>query len=154
MNGSLKAGKFAGAQSYEGGLAFFPQSGADQAAYDTDLVVYDGCDCGALNLLGCNDDGPGCGGFTSELTVPVTAGNCYLVRVGGWMDGDQGDGTVDLSTKCGPDCVADFNGDGVVGVPDLLTLLGFWNMPGGDLNGDGTTSVPDLLILLSSWGPC
>ncbi len=26
------------------------------ASYDSDLVIYDNTDCGALNLLGCNDD--------------------------------------------------------------------------------------------------
>lgn len=67
------------------------------AAYDSDMVVYDGCDCGSPVLLGCNDDGDGCGGFSSEVTVPVIQGNCYLVRIGGFSSGDQGSGTVSLS---------------------------------------------------------
>ena len=67
------------------------------AGYDTDLVVYDGCDCANLVLLGCNDDASGCSGFTSELTVPVVSGGCYLVRVGGWNNGNQGTGTVNLT---------------------------------------------------------
>jgi hypothetical protein len=67
------------------------------AAYDTDLVVYDGCDCDNLNLLACNDDAPGCSGFTSEVIVPVVSGNCYKIRVGGWNDGDQGTGTLTIT---------------------------------------------------------
>ena len=54
-------------------------------------------------------------------------------------------------------CPADMDGDNVVAVPDLLTLLGAWGTnPGGppDLDGDGTVAVPDLLQLLAAWGPC
>ncbi|MCZ6655210.1 MAG: dockerin type I domain-containing protein [Planctomycetota bacterium] len=72
-------------------------STCNQASYDTDLVVYNGCDCSNLDLLGCNDDGSGCAGFTSEVAVPVFQNNCYLVRVGGWNSGDEGTGTVTLT---------------------------------------------------------
>ncbi len=70
------------------------------AAYDTDLVVYDGTDCGALSLLACNDDTTGCAGFTSEVEVPVVAGNDYLIRVGGFDVDDEGTG--DLTITCTP----------------------------------------------------
>lgn len=54
-----------------------------------------------------------------------------------------------------PTCPADFDGDGVVGVPDLLILLANWVMPGtGDIDCDGLVAVPDLLFLLAAWGPC
>ena len=78
------------------------------ATYDTDLAVYDGCECG-VGLedppLGCNDDDPvnACGtmagGFHSTLVVPVIAGNCYKIRVGGFADGDFGPG--ELLVTCG-----------------------------------------------------
>ncbi len=69
--------------------------------YDSDIVIYDGCDCNNLVLLGCNDDGPGCSGFSSELTVPVVAGNCYLIRIGKYEAGfSDGSGTV--LVQCGP----------------------------------------------------
>ncbi len=76
-------------------------STCNQAAYDTDLVVYDGCACPVsdANLLGCDDDAGEVCDFTSEVTVPVTNGNCYKIRVGGWMEGDQGTGT--LTVSCG-----------------------------------------------------
>ncbi len=74
--------------------------------YDTDLVVYDTCDCipGDADLLGCNDDG--CPGeapesYRSTLTVPVVLGNCYLIRVGGYSAGDEGLGTM-VITCAGP----------------------------------------------------
>jgi hypothetical protein len=58
-------------------------TGAD---FDTKIAVYDGCGCPVSDatLLGCNDDGPGCPNYTSAVTVPVTAGRCYMVRVGGF----------------------------------------------------------------------
>jgi probable HAF family extracellular repeat protein len=53
---------------------------------------------------------------------------------------------------------ADFDGDGSVGVADLLVLLGGWGdcppPPAGcttDLDSDGQTGVSDLLILLAEW---
>ncbi len=74
------------------------------ANYDTDLVVYNGCSCplGQGDFLGCNDDSTSCDLFTSRLTVPVVAGQCYKVRVGGFSAGDFGGGTVTLSCQPGP----------------------------------------------------
>ena len=71
-------------------------STCDTANYDTDLVVYSGCDCPVSDaeLLGCDDDTTGCAGYTSEVTVPVSLGECYLIRIGGYGDDDQGTGTV------------------------------------------------------------
>jgi hypothetical protein len=49
----------------------------------------------------------------------------------------------------------DFNGDGVIGVLDILALLGAWgpnpNHP-ADFDGNGDVGVTDLLILLANWG--
>ncbi len=56
-----------------------------------------------------------------------------------------------------PACPADLDGDRVVAVPDLLTLLAAWGTnPGGppDFDGDGTVAFADLLILLGNWGVC
>ncbi|MCZ6651644.1 MAG: hypothetical protein O7D91_01260 [Planctomycetota bacterium] len=76
-------------------------STCNQATYDTDLVIYDGCACppSGETLLGCNDDTPDCAVFTSQLTVPVTTGNCYKIRIGGFAAGNSGTGTV--SVTCG-----------------------------------------------------
>jgi hypothetical protein len=52
-------------------------------------------------------------------------------------------------------CPCDLDGDGEVGVDDLLIVLGAWGTgPGGDCTGDGATNVNDLLALLAAWGPC
>ncbi len=54
---------------------------------------------------------------------------------------------------------ADLNGDGSVGVKDLLFLLGSWGVCGkgcclADLDINGNVGVTDLLILLGNWGSC
>ncbi len=57
-------------------------------------------------------------------------------------------------------CIADLDGDGTVGVPDLLSLLGSWGpcppkaeCP-ADFDNTGDVGVKDLLVLLGNWGPC
>lgn len=74
-------------------------STCDTVNYDSDLVCYEGWDCNDLTFLGCNDDGSGCGGYSSYLEVPVVAGEPYTIRVGGWESGDSGSGT--LLIECG-----------------------------------------------------
>ncbi len=54
-------------------------------------------------------------------------------------------------------CSWDLDGDGTVGVLDLLALVAAWySDPGGqpDFNADGTVDILDLLKLLAKWGPC
>ncbi|MCH7545792.1 MAG: hypothetical protein IID30_05240 [Planctomycetes bacterium] len=54
-------------------------------------------------------------------------------------------------------CLADTNGDSMVNVTDLLTLLGGWGPNVGhpaDFNDDGNVNVTDLLALLAAWGVC
>ncbi len=86
-------------------------STCDTVNYDSDLVIYDNTDCGNLSFLACNDDATGCAGFSSILTAPVVAGSSYLIRVGGWNNGDQGSGTLSISNDGAPCTVC---GDGVV----------------------------------------
>lgn len=55
-----------------------------------------------------------------------------------------------------PQCIADLNGDGLVGSADLAIVLGTWG-PGdsiGDINNSGDVTAADLAIVLGSWGPC
>ena len=62
-----------------------------------------------------------------------------------------------------PPCPWDLNGDGTVGIGDLLALFSEWGpcpgQPGppecpGDFNADGSVGVADLLIMFANWGPC
>ncbi len=82
---------------------------------------------------------------------------------------DAGQYDVIVSTSCGSVISAaatlvvvspgagDLNGDGVVGIMDLLALLKAWgpckDCP-ADFDGDGTVGILDLLTLLANWGPC
>lgn len=53
-------------------------------------------------------------------------------------------------------CPQDIDGNSVVGVSDLLDLLGAWGTDDSDadIDGDGEVGVNDLLNLLGAWGPC
>lgn len=65
------------------------------AQFDTFLAVYEGCDCPPENLAGCSDDF--CD-LQSEVTIPVTAGSCFKIRVGGFEeDTEVGPGTLSIS---------------------------------------------------------
>lgn len=60
-----------------------------------------------------------------------------------------------MPVLAGGGCVADLDGNGIVGGGDLAPLLGAWGGRGpADLNGDGVVGGADLSILLASWGPC
>ncbi|MDG2424487.1 MAG: proprotein convertase P-domain-containing protein [Phycisphaerales bacterium] len=129
--------------------------------YDSDLVVYDGDDCDSLALLGCNDDGDGCEGYSSYLEVPVTRDQPYLIRVGGWNDGNVGTGELLVDGPIAgcdddPKCPGDTNGDGTADVNDVLNILAAYGSddPDADLDGNGVVDVSDVLLLLQYYGDC
>ncbi len=51
------------------------------------------------------------------------------------------------------DCIADFNGDGIVNTQDVLAFLNAWNSgdPRADINGDGVVNTQDVLLFLNLW---
>ncbi len=115
------------------------------------------CPTGSGEILACNT--AGCGSTRGTVTLSATAGETYLIRIGG-HNGATGEAVIDISCDPVDLCIGDLNGDGVVDVSDLLILLGAWGeCPRGeacpaDLNDDGTVDVSDLLILLGAWGAC
>ena len=60
------------------------------AAFDTRLAVLMGCS--PVDAIACNDDGPGCTGFTSTVRFVAAVGVEYLVAVGGFDDANAGAG--------------------------------------------------------------
>lgn len=77
----------------------------DLINFDSRLVVYGPnvtCPVTPDDLYACNDDGPGCTGYNSDLTFSVQSGNTYLLRLGGYA-GDAGTGTFDLVEIIPPD---------------------------------------------------
>ena len=71
----------------------------NQAFWDTNLVLYEGCDCPATpsQFLACNEDDEDCLFFTSRMLAPVEAGVCYKIRLGGFLDMHEGPGTLTVS---------------------------------------------------------
>ena len=65
--------------------------------FDTDVVVYQG-NCDNKKQVACNGDDDNCADFTSFLQMPVTSGESYLIRVGGWDQESVGNG--DLLIEC------------------------------------------------------
>ncbi len=82
------------------------QSGGND---DSVIIVYDGGACPTAGdpCLASSDDACGSGGFMSEVSIPVTGGQSYLIQIGGW-NGSEGDGTLDISLVAGSndDCCA------------------------------------------------
>lgn len=88
------------------GTAMASLCGSD---YDTRLAVYAGCGCPTAAPLDCSDDdcGTGVGNVQSRVVFSATAGQSYMVRVGGYL-GAQGNGK--LTIGCNVDACA--NGTG------------------------------------------
>ena len=134
-------------------------STCDLIDFDSDIVVYEGM-CSSMSQVSCNGDGEGCAGYSSILTMQVTEGSSYLIRVGGWSESSSGSGTLLIDGPegdCGgTDCDTDITGDGAVGVNDVLAVIDQWGVAGGpsDVNGDGIVDVGDLLAVVGTWGPC
>ena len=126
--------------------------------FDSDLVVYNGS-CEMLNQVGCNGDGAGCAGFTSELTLDVTEGDTYFIRVGGFNANSYGHGQIVFGgQQCSPDtpCQGDVDLDGFINITDVLLIIDHWGEFEGeyDINENGTVDLGDLLIVIASWGNC
>ena len=123
-------------------------------SFDSDLVLYEWTgDCGdTVDPYACNDDGPGCPGYSSLLTTTVVGGQDYLLRVGGWNGGQAGTGWISINCEPYP-LDGDLNDDGEINIDDLLILLGaYGTSDAGDVDGDGDTDIEDLLAFLSLWG--
>ncbi|HMN95345.1 MAG TPA: S8 family serine peptidase [Phycisphaerales bacterium] len=87
--------------------AYMTASTCGTASFDTKLAVYGpgllGASCPSTGFLGgvllaCNDDAPGCSGFTSKIVIPVTQGTTYRIRVGGFSGAS---GTGSIVVTCG-----------------------------------------------------
>lgn len=73
-------------------------STCNSASFDTRLAIYNAnvsCPVSDADLLACNDDGSGCGAYSSLVFFDVEAGNTYLLRLGGYQ-GETGTGTFNL----------------------------------------------------------
>jgi hypothetical protein len=80
------------------------------APFDTGIEVYDLCPEKGGTLLACNDDGFGCAAFSSQLSLSLTEGVTYLIRVGGWA-GATGATELIISSGSLPGCGDPGSGD-------------------------------------------
>ena len=106
----------------------------------------------SLNTAG-NDGGAlhvNNGGLFLQNTI-VCGNSAEQIAGTGWAD--QGGNTIEDDCET---CTGDIDGNGLVGIDDLLALLNYWGMVNSiaDLNEDGTTDIKDLLILIGAWGFC
>lgn len=130
--------------------AFPPGAGA------MEVRVYD-FDTNALLGTTTIDSAVAGGTFLGIVAEPP----CSIGRVNLWgpgqfacCGGDEVVYEVGLHAAEAP-CAADVNGDGEVGINDLLHLLSVWGTAGPpDPSGDGTVDIVDLLLMLGSWGEC
>ncbi len=96
--------------------------------------------------------------LSGSATIAVQEGYDFGIIVGGsnFDSNSLLSGTVKL-TSFSPSCTGDLDGDGSVGIVDLLGMLGNWGCSPGataDLDQDGFVGIVDLLALLAAWGPC
>jgi len=128
--------------------------------FDAILAVYGSgntCFCPSDNasLQSCGDDTCGFGGGPAFVDLPVTAGRCYTVRVGGFGS-STGDGelTLEYLTTCRP---MDLNRDGQVDMADFAILQNCFGPVGpgcedADFDGDGVTDVRDYRVFFAVLG--
>jgi CxxC motif-containing protein (DUF1111 family) len=54
-------------------------------------------------------------------------------------------------------CMGDIDGDNMLGVGDILAIIGAWgpcSNCAADIDGDGVVNVTDLLYIVGNWGAC
>ena len=108
-------------------------------------------------------------GATFDDDAGNNSGSAYVFGVSGDCNGNGSPDACDIldgvACDCNdngvPDecegCIGDLDGDGTVGVKDLLILLGSWgpcDCCPADLNCDGVVDGADQAILEANWGPC
>lgn len=146
-------------------------SGGDPNNDTMDVEVSDDGGATWLTLETVGPAGPEVGGgwFSKSFLIAEVPGLAntadFMIR---FVVSDPGTGSVveaaldavALQTfGCPTGVFGDIDGDGSVGIGDLLALLAAWgpcpNPPAecpSDLNGDGTTGISDLLAVLANWG--
>jgi predicted outer membrane repeat protein len=88
----------------------------------------------------------------ASMSGTTVCGNTATQLEGDWVDllGNT------VSDICPATCLGDFNADNMVAAPDLQLLLDAWGTENSDLDidGNGVVGIHDLLELLERWGTC
>ncbi|MCX5691786.1 MAG: S8 family serine peptidase, partial [Planctomycetota bacterium] len=118
--------------------------------FDTKVGAYAGtCPTAANTVITCNDDS--CG-LQSQISFPATAGQNYLIRIGGYL-GAVGNVTMTIGTQCSFVCPADFNQDGGVDGADVDAFFAAWEAgeATADVNQDGGVDGSDINVFFAAW---
>lgn len=133
---------------------------------DDKAAVYETGSCSMLagSQIACGDDGCGGGAFQVRLLFSVSAGTTYLLRIGTHGNSPGAAGNFfrleRLDGPCPNPCPADWNGNTIVEIVDLMTFINAWfaNDPAAVTFG-GEFGIPALFAFLTTWfaqglGPC
>tara|TARA_Y100000589_G_scaffold118830_2_gene113040 strand:- start:10178 stop:12472 length:2295 start_codon:yes stop_codon:yes gene_type:complete len=143
------------------------------ASPNEDTLVVDVSDDGGatwVNLEVIGPTGPGTGGGWFDVSFVVAdipgiqPSEQFRVRfnasdVGNGSVIEAGiDGISVVAISCVDEsCQGDVDGNGTVGVEDLLAVIADWNCSSdctADINGDLLVNVGDLLLVIGGWGNC
>ena len=161
------------------GISLKPTSSSPQygnfAAAKTDggvvLVYAESPSFGNDVMNALSVDAAGTVEWTASVSLtPSSKSRTDALGVGGgivlaWQDDRSGSNDIygqringDGSLGSGGSCSEDLNGDGLVGVSDLLQVIDAWGACGivcaEDLDSDGAVGVSDLLMMIDAWGDC
>jgi hypothetical protein len=99
-------------------------STCNDASADTKIAAYPAGACPADgDSLACNDDGPGCAGFTSSMDLACVSGTSYLIQVGHFPGTSGTTGNVTITQTAAPVgpgtayCSGDGSGTACPGTP-------------------------------------
>ena len=160
ISGSPQYGSFAAAKTKQGVTLFFTNA----PSFGNDVI--DGV---SLNQNGEAQWSPE---FVSVASTPSVKSRIAISSTGdgillAWQDDRNGSNDIyaqrvnsDGSLGTAMLCVADIDGDGFVGVTDLLMVIDMWgNCPvkgscDADMDGDNLVGVGELLTIIDMWGTC
>jgi hypothetical protein len=119
-----------------------------------------------------NETTPG-GPLTLVPNSDEGSGESPVIVLGGDVDGDAIDDLVTVTSGSGVNssarpsvttrraivenpCPADLDGDGSVGIHDLLIVIDLWGTDDADadLDGNGQVGITDILVVIDNWGGC
>ncbi|MBX3406537.1 MAG: hypothetical protein KF869_07215 [Phycisphaeraceae bacterium] len=133
---------------------------------DDKAAVYQTGSCSALagSQIACGDGGCSGDSFQVRLFFTASAGNTYLFRIGTHNNSPGAAGNFfrleRLEGPCPNPCPADWNGNSVVEIADVMDFINAWfaNDPAAITFG-GQFGIPALFAFLTAWfaqgvGPC